>query len=218
MKNFFSNFSLTTILLSVLIGFMVLGGLVLIASYVYINDTRNTIIGLETQLSAQDQVMQVELSNHLSKVQSTISYVRFDTQQKKDLGTSLISGIFNGQTSINNTGLVNSLHNVYPELKGDMVKTNEVIDAFKSGQAAFSNSMKNRVDLVRAYDTYLNSNIIRSFVVRNAIEAPTDNLKVIRDGNTYKGQFAMPYLNKLVLTSDATDAVSSGAMPSLEVK
>lgn len=215
MKNFFSNLSTASILLMFMAGIVVLMVLLGFASYFYVNTTRNNIINLETQLSANDQNMQIELGKHLSTVESTLSFVKFDTQQKKELGTSLISGVFNGQTSINNVGLVNSLQQVYPELKGDMVKTQEVIDAFKSGQAAFSNSMRNRADMVRVYEVYLNSNLIRSFVIRNVIYAPTQNLKVNRGGSTYTGAAAIPYLNQLILTTGTQNAVTSGTMPNL---
>lgn len=205
----------TKIILGVVAGIFVLLFSVVAGGYAYINDIRNNLVQLEISLTAEDQSLQAELDNYLTGVKNNLTFVKFDTQEKKALASSMIFGVFGGQ-GVKSQAFLNSFNNLYPELKGDIVKTDRVFDALNAGRERFKNSLQDRADKLRNYKTYRESNIIRSLILKNILNAPTENLKVIRGGRALTGRDAEAELEKIVSSSETKDAMSTGTIPTFQ--
>lgn len=207
----------TMIALGVAVGFFLLIGMVAFSGYIYVNGVRNQIVTFEISLSAEDQSLQAELDNYLTGVNNNLTFVKFDTQAKRDLAFGMIEGVYGGQ-GVQSTAFVNTFNRLYPELRGDTVKTQQVFDALNSGRERFKNALQARADKLRAYRTYRDSDIFRSLVAKSILNAPTLNLRVIRGRVAYTGAEAERQIETIVSSKETQEAMKEGTLQSFKTQ
>jgi hypothetical protein len=188
----------------------------------YVNTTRNSGIQKEAGLVAQYQDNQNELSTYLLQFNETLGIADKQSEVLNNILLDAVKGRYDNDTSLEpGTGgsMFSAISEAYPDLTTTTETYAKVQDLVISGRNAYKNKQSKLLDLIRDYNTWRETDIIRSFVVKNILGFPSDNLKVTVGENIFRGQDALDKISQLVLTQGAIDSYNSGTMePLIEPK
>ena len=178
------------------------------------NGTRGTVITKENALIAQYKDNQNELSTYILQFNESLGIADRQSDKLNEIILDAVKGRYDNDTSLQpGTGgaMFSAIAEAYPDLTATTELYAQVQELVVSGRNAYKNKQSKLLDLIRDYNTYLNQDIFRSWVIDTFIDAPTeDNLVIVDAGVTYKGEDALEQISQIVLTQDAVDAYESG--------
>ena len=202
-----------------IVGFVVVLVIVAVSFYNTVNGTRGTVITKENALIAQYKDNQNELSTYILQFNESLGIADRQSDKLNEIILDAVKGRYDNDTSLEpGTGgaMFSAIAEAYPDLTATTELYAQVQELVVSGRNAYKNKQSKLLDLIRDYNTYLNQDIFRSWVIDTFIDAPTeDNLVIVDAGVTYKGEDALEQISQIVLTQDAVDAYESGTQDPL---
>lgn len=197
-----------------IVAFVVVLVIVAVSFYNTVNGTRGTVITKENALIAQYKDNQNELSTYILQFNESLGIADRQSDKLNEIILDAVKGRYDNDTSLQpGTGgaMFSAIAEAYPDLTATTELYAQVQELVVSGRNAYKNKQSKLLDLIRDYNTYLNQDIFRSWVIDTFIDAPTeDNLVIVDAGVTYKGEDALEQISQIVLTQDAVDAYESG--------
>lgn len=198
-----------------LIGAVVVLVLIIVGFSIYgsINGTRGQAITKENQLVAAYQDNQNELSTYILQFNETLGIADKQSDVLNDIILNAVQGRYDNDGSLQpGTGgtMFSAIAEAYPDLTATTETYAKVQDLVIAGRNAFKNKQTHLLDLIRDYNTWRESDLFRSFLLKNIIGAPTDNLKVTVGDDTYRGEEALDKISQIILTDEAADAYETG--------
>lgn len=197
---------------------MVIGGaivavlvIMLVSFFSSVNATRNTLIQKEQGLVAQYQSNQNELSTYILQFKESMGVADAGNDKLNEVLTAAISGRYDGKMQPGTGGsMFSAIKEAYPDLTATSASYAKVQDLVISGRSAYKNTQNALLDKIRDYTTWTQSDMVRSFIVKNVLNAPTDNMKITVGTSIYRGQDALDKMSQLVLSGDAVTAYQTG--------
>lgn len=203
---------------------IILGAIVLVilifamSAFNYVNSARNAGIQKETGLVAQYKDNQNELSTYLLQFNETLGIADRQSDVLNDIILDAVKGRYDSDTSLEpGTGgaMFSAIAEAYPDLTATTATYAKVQDLVVSGRNAYKNKQSKLLDLIRDYNTWRETDLIRSFVVKNVLGFPSGTLSVTDSGQTFTGQAALDKISQIVLTQGAVDAYEDGTQEPL---
>lgn len=184
--------------------------------YSNVNTVRNTLIQKEQGLVAQYKSNQNELSTYVLQVREGLGIADAGSDKLNEILAAAISGRYDGKMNPGTGGaMFSAITEAYPDLTSSTAMYSKLQDLVISGRNSYKNSQNLLLDKIRDYETWTQSDFIRSFIVKSVLNAPTDNLKVTVGDNTFRGQDALDKISQIVLSGEAIDAYNTGTMEPL---
>ena len=202
-----------------IIAVVVLGGLFFgaVSLYGYVNGVRNELVRQETALNAQYQDNQNELANYETSFYEQTGLANLKSEKMDKIISDAVKGRYegkDGQAVERGQGgaFFSAMVEAYPDLKGQLDVYDKVISFVSAGREAYKAKQSKQLDMIRAYESYRNTGIVRSWAVAKAgypsLRAQIGE-KVVRDEDAL-GQM------ELIDTTEATNtAYQTGKMKAL---
>lgn len=197
---------------------LVIGGaivallLIVIVSFISsINTTRNTLIQKEQALVGEYKSNQNELSTYTNQVKESLGVADIGNDKVGQILKDAISGRYDGNMQPGTGGsMFSAISEAYPDLTANTAMYAKVQDQVIAGRNAYKNTQNKLIDRARDYETWIQSDIVRSFIVKNILGAPTQNLKINIGETTLRGQDALDKLSQPIMSSDAIKSYDTG--------
>lgn len=190
----------------------------LLVGFTKFNGLRNQAVSKEAALIAQYQDNQNELSTYILQFKESMGVAAKGSERLEAILVEAIKGRYDGNMSPGTDGsMFSAIAEAYPDLTATTESYAKVQDLVVSGRNAYKNKQTKLLDMIRDYETWRETDLINSFIIRNWVGAPTDRLKVTVDGEDFIGEAALAKISQIVLTRDAIDAYSTGEMDALIV-
>jgi hypothetical protein len=189
-----------------------------ISLFAYINGIQKTMVAKETTLSAQYKMNQNDLSTYVNTIKESLGVAQTGNAALNKVLADAVSGRYDGNTSAQpGTGtLFSAITEAYPDLTANAALFAKVQDAVLAGREGFKNKQDKLSDMIRDFDTWRNSGIIRSKVVA-MVGSPSGNLKAAAGDTVLTGQAALDQMNKQVLAGAAIDSYKTGVDNGLDL-
>lgn len=202
--------------------FIILGalglGFVLILGLIYsnVNNIQKTMVAKETALSAQYSDNQNELSTYISKIRESMGVADKNTEAIDEILTNAISGRYSEGNSldVDNGKMFSAIQEAYPDLNMASIPYQKVQDEVSAGRESYKNKQTKLLDMIRDYESWKNSGIIRSQVTK-IMGAPSENLQARVGDNVLHGQEALNKMKQIIVTNETNDAYNTGEMEPL---
>lgn len=179
--------------------------------YGSVNTTRNTIITKEKSLVAQYQSNQNELSTYILQVKESLGVAEAGSDKLNKILSDAISGRYDGKMEPGTGGaMFSAISEAYPDLTATTASYAKIQDLVVSGRNSYKNTQNLLLDKIRDYDTWTQQGLVRSFIVKNVLNAPTNDMKITVGTNTFRGEDALDKMRQLVLSSDAITSYETG--------
>lgn len=197
---------------------LVIGGavlallLIVIVSFISsINTTRNTLIQKEQALVGEYKSNQNELSTYTNQVKESLGVADIGNDKVGQILKDAISGRYDGNMQPGTGGsMFSAISEAYPDLTANTAMYAKVQDQVIAGRNSYKNTQNKLIDRARDYETWIQSDIVRSFIVKNILGAPTQNLKINIGETTLRGQDALDKLSQPIMSSDAIKSYDTG--------
>ena len=189
-----------------------------ISTFSFVNSTRNEGIEKETALMAQYSDNQNELSSYILSFNESLGIADKQSTKLNTIILSAVQGRYDGKLSSAQPGggsLFSAIAEAYPDLTATTETYAKVQDLVVSGRNAYKNKQTLLLDRVRDYKVWLDSDLIKSFVIQNVLGYPTDRLEVTTKTGKIHGQEALDKISTVILTPEAQDAYDSGTVQPL---
>lgn len=183
----------------------------------FINGTRDEGIRKTSALEGQYMDNQNELSSYILKFNESLGIADRQNTKLNEVLLDAVKGRYDNDGSLNpGTGgqLFSAITEAYPDLSANSEAYMKVQDLIVSGRDAYKNKQTKLLDMVRDYDVWLQSDFLKSSVIKN-LGFPDDYLEVKVDGKPLRGQDALDQIASIVLTEDAKEAYETGTMDPL---
>lgn len=197
---------------------LVIGGaivallLIIIVSFISsVNTTRNTLITKEQELVAEYKGNQTELSAYTNQVKESLGVANVGNDKVGQILKDAISGRYDGNMQPGTGGsMFSAITEAYPDLTANTAMYAKVQDQVIAGRNQYKNVQNKLIDRARDYETWIQTDFMRSFIVKNVLGAPTDNLKITVGENTFRGQDALDKLSQPIMSSEAIKSYETG--------
>lgn len=197
---------------------LVIGGaivallLIIVVSFISsINGTRNTLIQKEQSLVGEYKSNQNELSTYTNQVKESLGVADLGNDKVGQILKDAISGRYDGNMQPGTGGsMFSAISEAYPDLTANTAMYSKVQDQVIAGRNSYKNTQNKLIDRARDYETWTQSDIVRSFIVKNVLGAPTQNLKITIGETTLRGQDALDKLSQPIMSSDAIKSYDTG--------
>lgn len=197
---------------------LVIGGaivallLIVIVSFISsINTTRNTLIQKEQALVGEYKSNQNELSTYTNQVKESLGVADIGNDKVGQILKDAISGRYDGNMQPGTGGsMFSAISEAYPDLTANTAMYAKVQDQVIAGRNAYKNTQNKLIDRARDYETWIRSEWDRSFIVKNILGAPTQDLKIVIGETTLRGQDALDKLSQPIMSSDAIKSYDTG--------
>ena len=197
---------------------LVIGGgvvvvlLIMLVSFISsVNTTRNTLIDKEQALVGEYKTNQTELSAYTNQVKESLGVANTGNDKVGQILKDAISGRYDGNMQPGTGGsMFSAITESYPDLTANTAMYTKVQDQVIAGRNQFKNSQNKLIDRARDYQTWIKTDFVRSFIVKNVLGAPTDDLKITIGENTFRGQDALDKLQQPIMSSDAVKSFDTG--------
>lgn len=197
---------------------LVIGGaiaallLIIIVSFISsVNGTRNTLIQKEQSLVGEYKSNQNELSTYTNQITESLGVADAGNDKVGQVLKDAISGRYDGKMEPGTGGaMFSAISEAYPDLTANTAMYAKVQDAVIAGRNQYKNTQNKLIDRARDYETWTQSDFVRSFIVKNVLGAPTDNLKITIGQNTFRGQDALDKLSQPILSGAAIQSYETG--------
>lgn len=196
----------------VIAGAIVLLLFIFIASFVSsINSTRNTLIQKEQSLVGEYKANQNELSTYTNQVKESLGVADAGNDKVGQILKDAISGRYDGNMQPGIGGsMFSAISEAYPDLTKNTDMYAKVQDQVIAGRNQYKNTQNKLIDRARDYETWIQSDLMRSFIVKNVLGAPTNELKINIGQTTLRGQDALDKLSQPIMSSDAVKSYDTG--------
>lgn len=185
--------------------------LIIVSFISSVNGTRNTLIQKEASLVAEYKSNQNELSTYTNQVKESLGVADIGNDKVGQILQDAISGRYDGAMQPGNSGaMFSAIAEAYPDLTANTAMYSKVQDQVISGRNAYKNTQNKLIDRARDYETWTQTDFMRSFIVKNVLNAPTQNLKITIGETTLRGQDALDKLSQPIMSSDAIKSYDTG--------
>lgn len=182
----------------------------IVAFSVY-NGTRGEAIRQEQRILGQYEDNKNELSAYVLSFNESLGIADRQSDKLNEILAAAVQGRYDGQMAPGTGGeLFSAITEAYPDLTATSESYQRVQDLVVSGREAFKNKQTKLIDLIRAYTTWSNSDVFRSWVLDTFVHAPTDTLIVVEGNDTHVGQEALNHMSRIIVTSQVTDIYEQG--------
>ena len=176
-----------------------------------VNNTRNTLIEKEQALVGEYKTNQNELSTYTNQITETLGVADAGSDKLDKILTDAISGRYDGKMQPGTGGaMFSAISEAYPDLTSSTAMYAKVQDQVIAGRNQYKNTQNKLIDRARDYETWIKSDWFRSFIVKNVLGAPTDDLKITIGENTFRGQDALDKLSQPIMSGAAIKAYETG--------
>jgi len=189
------------------------GGL---AGYQYINALRNDGITKETALNAQYLSNQNYLSTYVSGFYEQLGIVKYKSDKLDSIITDYAKGR-TGDKSGDKAAFINAVRESVPNLDGLNI-ADRMMDYVAGGRVGYRNQQDKLLDMLRNYDTWRESGIVQSVVIRSVLGCPSDHLEARIGLTVLRGSSARDKMYQIVLAGEAVNAYQTGQMAPLSAK
>jgi hypothetical protein len=192
------------------IGFSVLG------VYGYINTTRNEGVRLEQTLSQEYADNQNELSNFISTFYEQVGLANRKSAVLDTILRNAVQGRYGDDGFSAKGAFFAAVAESYPDLTTNLNIFDKIADNVAGGRASFKNKQSKLLDKVRVYNTWRETGLINSFVIRNFLGFPSQRLEARVGGQVVaKGSDALDKIQQIVVTGSTVESFTSGRMEPL---
>ena len=184
----------------------------------YVNNIRNDGISKENSLIGQYSDNQNELSSYILTFNETLGIADKQSSKLNDILLEAVKGRYDNDTSLEpGTGgsMFSAISEAYPDLTATTATYAKVQDQVVSGRKAYKLQQTLLLDKIRDYNDWKKKGIVKSFVVKNILGFPSDDLVVTAGNQTFRGQAALDQISTLVLTDEAIEAYQTGTQDPL---
>lgn len=197
---------------------LVIGGgiavllLIVVVSFISsINTTKNTLIQKEQSLVAEYKANQNELSTYTNQVKESLGVADIGNDKVGQILKDAISGRYDGKMEPGTGGsMFSAISEAYPDLTANTAMYAKVQDQVIAGRSSYKNTQNKLIDRARDYETWIKTDLVRSFIVKNILGAPTQDLKIVIGETTLRGQDALDKLSQPIMSSDAIKSYETG--------
>ena len=187
---------------------------VLVSIYGYINGLRNTSIDFETRMSATYQANQVELDSYVKSVTEAVGVANLKSAKLNQIFADAVRGRYGDSRDEIKNGqggqFMSAVVEAYPDLKGQLDVYDRIVERVFAGREAFKQRQFYLRDNIRAYEHWLNSGLVQSWVIKNVVGAPTELLEARIGNNVRYGREALSQMKVQVTSKSTSDAFESG--------
>ena len=200
-------------------GLLVLSLIAAAIFYGYFNGLQQEAVAQENALNAQYLDNQNYLSAYISGFYEMVGVANL----KSDKMDAILSDAVKGRYEKNggfapNGALFSAIKEAYPNLSGLNVydKIADYVSAKREGYRATQSKL---LDMLRSYDSWRQSGIIRSLLLKNVLRIPSETRLIARIGKQmWKGQAALDKMYEIVLTESTAKAYETGKMAPMSAK
>jgi hypothetical protein len=176
----------------------------------YVNSIRNEGIAKENSLEQQYQVNQNELSTYVVSIQESLGIADKGSSKLQTILVEAVKGRYDGKMQPGTGGaMFSAITEAYPDLTATTGAYAKVQDQVTSGRTAYKNQQNKLLDQIRSYETWQEQGLIQSTVIRS-IGFPSNSLEARVGDTVYKGEEALRYMKRLVLTDEAVTSYETG--------
>lgn len=193
------------------IGVVVVTIFIAIASVIgYINSIRDEGIAKENGLEQQYQTNQNELSTYTATILESLGVADRGTSKQKEIIVEAVKGRYDGAMQPGTGGAYfSAITEAYPTQTGTPEAYGKVQDQITAGRTAYKNTQNKLLDQIRAYENWKDQGFPRSIVI-SFLGFPSNSLEARVGDTKYKGEDALDYMKRLVLTDDAVASYETG--------
>jgi hypothetical protein len=212
MNEFLKKYKTLIIVGVIAVVLLIIGGSI----YGNINGLRNQAIQKEAALVAQYSDNQNELSTYIVQFKESLGIADKGSDKLETILVEAVKGRYDGNMEPGDSGsLFSAITEAYPDLTATTESYAKVQDLVVSGRNAYKNKQSKLLDMIRDYNTWRESGLVQSMVIKDIIKAPTDSLKVTVGANTFRGMDALDKISQIVLVQDAIDSYDTGVIEPL---
>lgn len=187
------------------------------ASYSYINNTRNDVVSMESDLMAQYPANMAYLSSYVGGFYEMLGVTNLKSEKMDKILIDSVKGRYERNGGFSSNGaFFSAIKEAYPDLSG-LNSYDKIIDYSSAKREGYRADQVKLLSMLKTYNNYINSNIVRSFIVKNIFNAPTRRLKVRVGDKEYIGQDAIDKMFQIVLVEGVTESYETGKMKPLSV-
>lgn len=189
-----------------------------ISCYSYVNGIRNTGIEKERALTAQYLDNQNYLSAYISGFYEQLGVQREAGNQLDRILEDAVKGRYDKGGFAVNSPLFAAIVEAYPEAGVEQLMENwgKLQDYIAAQREGYRNVQSKLLDMLRSYDTWRETGIIKSSFVRT-LGFPSNRLEARVGEMVLTGEAARDKMYHIVLTSQAIKAYESGEMDPLKI-
>lgn len=182
-----------------------------IVAFSVFNGTRGEAIRQEQRIAAQYEDNKNELSAYVLSFNESLGIADRQSDKLNEILSNAVQGRYDGKMAPGTGGeMFSAIAEAYPDLTATSESYQRVQDLVVSGREAFKNKQTKLIDLIRAYTTWSNSDVIRAWILDTFVHAPTDVLTIEENGNIYVGEEALKRMSRIITTSEVTDIYEKG--------
>lgn len=172
----------------------------------------------EKQLNAQYQDNQAELSSYVSGFYEQTGIAKVKSDKLNAILLDAVKGRYDGKTAAKPGGgsLFSAVVEAYPDLKGLDIY-DKIAEYVQVGRKAYKNAQSQLLDMLRSYDEWRQSGIIKSRLVSMAGFPSSRLVARLGQGKIFKGQAALDQMYVIVLDSTTQKAYETGNLEPLQV-
>lgn len=190
----------------------------LIFAFTRFNSLYTQGVEQEQRLDAQYLDNQNYLSAYISGFHEQVAIATSATTSLDQVLTDAVKGRYEQGGYAVNSPFFNVIREAYPEASTQELTAlwGRINTYIASQREGYRNTQSKFLDMLRSYDTWRNSGIIQSIMIR-IVGYPSDRLIArIGDNNTIRGQAALDRMYQIVLTTDALNAYNNGTLDPLK--
>ena len=199
-----------------IIGIVAFVAIMAMVGFGKVNGLRDNLIQKEASLVAQYKDNQNELSTYILQFKESMGVAGKSSERLEEILTEAVKGRYDGNMEPGTGGsMFSAITEAYPDLTATAESYNKVQDLVVSGREGYKNKQTKLLDMIRDYDTWRESDLVNSFIIKSWLKAPTDRMKVTVGEQTFKGQDALDKISQIVLTKDAITSYETGETEAL---
>ncbi len=190
---------------------------VLIGGFLMVNGINATGVQMEKGLNAQYLDDQNELSQYKQSFYEQTGLANLKSQQMDTILTDAIKGRYDGTKMSPGTGgsMFSAIKEAYPNI--DLSTYDRIADFVRAGREAFKNKQSKMLDMLRAYDTWRQENLLRAFFINTFLHFPSNGLEARIGTSKVTGQAALDQMWTIVTTGDTQKAFQTGTEDKTEI-
>lgn len=193
----------------------VLGLIVGLSVYGYVNGTRNEGVEHETRLTAQYLSNQNYLSAYASGFYEQVGVANLKSEKLNEILTDAVKGRYDEGGLKIGSPFFTVIREAYPDLTGLNIY-DKIVNYIAAGREGYRASQDKLLDMLRAYDTWRGKGLVKNQVVRS-LGFPSDRLEARVGQKAWRGAEARDRMYLIVLAPDAKKAYESGEMEPLKI-
>lgn len=179
------------------------------------NSIQKEMVSKENSLNAQYQDNQNELSTYIVTIKESMGVANKNTEALDEVLSNAIKGRYESDNASTDGQLFSAMVEAYPELGNVSTSYEQIQNSIVGGREAYKNKQTKLLDMLRDYDTWRNSGLVRSQMVK-FIGAPSENLVARIGTDQWTGKDALNKMYQIVLVEDAKESYSTGELQPLE--